>query len=151
MSLCRDEKKFPAGAKTPPLCVFGAVAAAARWACKRGCREPFRDARRALWLRAAENGGKTARRAAEKKPVYYFWKASRERTESERASVNNETYGNVLVKGEERGRGTRCVRTATLPAAAPRKRGNDDASALGCEGYPATHLLYQGDVAVATT
>ena len=73
-----------------------------------------------------------------KKTVYYFWKASTRRARGQNRSVTNETYGNVLVKGEERGRGTRCVRTVTLPAATRTRGGTDDASALGCEGYPAT-------------
>ena len=86
--------------------------------------------------------------AAAKNPYITFGKRSRERTASER---KRRKYGDVLVKGEERGRGARCVRAVTLPAAPRARGGTDDASALGGEGYPATHLLYQGDVAVATT
>ena len=55
----------------------GRGAAAARWRCSGGCREPFRGARRALWLRAAENGDKRPRPACLLvclQAASYFWK-----------------------------------------------------------------------------
>ena len=65
-------------------------------------------------------------RAAEKTRILLL---ARRRARGQDRSVNNETYGDVLVKGEERGRGTRCVRTATLPAAT-RARGGPTTPAL---------------------
>ena len=70
--------------------------------------------------------GKIRIRGWREKPVYYFWKV---RARGQNRSVNNETYGDVLVKGERRGERTRCVRTATLPAAA-RARGGPTTPAL---------------------
>ena len=49
-----------------------------------------------------------------------------------------------LSQGERRGGEGHVVRgRADVTGRRARERGNDDASALGGEGYPATHLLYQ--------
>ena len=93
-------------------------------------------------------GLKRAFRAGWENPYITFGKGSRERTESERKQ--RKSRGCLSQRGGEGERDTLCTHGDVTDRHA-RERGNDDASALGCEGYPATHLLYQGDVAVATT
>ncbi len=92
----------------------------------------------------------TGQKAFLARPENPYITFAKRRARGQNSSVNNEKYGNVLVKGEEGERDTLCTQ-GDVTGRHARERGNDDASALGCEGYPATHYFNQSDVAVATT
>ena len=62
---------------------------------------------------------------------------TRLRTSSSSATKQHEVRGCLSQRGGEGERDTLCTRTLPTGRRA-RRRGTDDASALGCEGYPAT-------------
>ena len=84
--------------------------------------------------RCRERGKK---RAVQKNPYITFGKASRERTESER---KQRKVRGCLIQGEGEGERTLCTH-GDVTGRHARERGTDDASALGCAGYPATTLF----------
>jgi hypothetical protein len=73
--------------------------------------------------------------AAVENPYITFGKASRELTESERKQ--RKVRGCLSQRGGEGERDTLCTH-GDVTGRHARETGNDDASALACEGYPAT-------------